>query len=269
MIFEIGGTSDGISIAKQVQDRGWPVLLSVTTSYGKNLAQQAGISKVRVGKLDQSGMEKLVQDLDVDLILDASHPFAGEVSKTAIQAGKNQDTPYIRYERPEKDLEGATYVHSIPEACYKAQEVLTKSPGGKIYLTVGSKTLADYLTYLDKDFLVARVLPRAEAMEACQDLGLGLNQVEGLMGPFTMDMNRALIRNNRAVCLVSKESGKRGGLPEKLAACQAEGIPCIIIRRPQISYPKLCSSFACLFQEIEDLLGPGQKRAGEGKGGEK
>lgn len=249
-VLELGGTSDSIAIALRLQEEGIPFLLSFTTDYGLDLARESGVKDLRAGNLDAEGMTRLIQEGGFTCLLDATHPFARGASETAMAVAKACQIPYIRFERPQEEEAGALYVETIAEACQAAEECLADRPEGTVYLTVGTRTLDQYLARLPKDKIVARVLPRTESLETCQALGLELGQVEGLMGPFSVETNLALIRENHAACLISKDSGRRGGLEEKVEACREAGIPCIILTRPPLVYPQVTSSV----EELVDWL---------------
>ena len=100
MVLVLGGTSDSIKICELINKKGFcnRYILSVTTEYGKDLAE--GIAKkIHLGKMSEEDMEKFIMENEVSFIIDATHPYATEVSKNAIKAAETTDTGYIRYER--------------------------------------------------------------------------------------------------------------------------------------------------------------------------
>jgi precorrin-6x reductase len=158
----------------------------------------------------------------------------------------------IRYERP--SASGVTThpllhsVSSLEEACQLAAQF-----GKRALLTTGSKDLARFQQFLPEKHLIARVLPTAEVIAQCEALGLGVDQIIAMKGPFSADLNRALYQFCQPDVVITKESGQEGGFQEKIAPCIDAGIPCIVIERPQSDaaiYGAVCHSF----DEILTLL---------------
>ena len=111
MVLVLGGTSDSIKICELINKKGFcnRYILSVTTEYGKDLAD--GIAKkIHLGKMSEEDMEKFIIENEVSFIIDATHPYATEVSGNAIKAAGTTDTGYIRYERKSL-LEAVSYTH--------------------------------------------------------------------------------------------------------------------------------------------------------------
>ena len=104
---------------------------------------------------------------------------------------------------------------------------------GNILLTTGSKELPAYRQV--KGFaerFYPRVLPLANVVESCLALGIPAAHLIAMQGPFSQEMNLAMIRQWNISCLVTKESGKTGGVDQKLAAAKQAGISVLLIRRP-------------------------------------
>lgn len=248
MILVLGGTSDSLNIAETLEQKGYDVCFSVATDYGEQLAKEK-VSKVTKGRMNQEQMSDYFLDHNVDLVLDATHPFADIVSKTAILAAKDSQINYVRYERPRVDMTHAIKVNSNEEACAWVNEHIS----GVIYLTTGSKTLSFFKNHLGLERLVARILPTAEVLLETERLGFKAHQIEGLKGPFSVAMNKALIENNKAQVMITKESGTAGGILEKIDACHQLNIPCVVITREEIDYPKCFNETSELFKYVEAL----------------
>lgn len=75
-----------------------PYTLSVTTSYGEDLARKHA-KNVITGKLTKEDMVRFIEKNNINKIIDATHPYAIEVSKNAIQCAKELNIDYLRYER--------------------------------------------------------------------------------------------------------------------------------------------------------------------------
>ena len=247
MILVLGGTSDSLKIAETLEGSGYDVCFSVVTDYGEQLAEKK-VKKITKGRMEQEQMKQFVLDHNVSLILDGTHPFAAIVSKTAIAASKEAGVAYVRYERPRVNLEHAVKVSSNEEACQWVNENIS----GTIYLTTGSKTLKFFRDNVSFEDIVARILPTAEVLIETEKLGFQAHQIEGIKGPFSVEMNKALMTKNGAKVMITKESGIAGGILEKIEACHQMGIPCVVIAREDIDYPKLFNDTAELYKCLEE-----------------
>ncbi len=79
--------------------------------------------------------------------------------------------------------------------------------------------------------MLARVLPVAEVIQRCSELGFGVGEIFALCGPFSADFNAAFYRQCRADVVITKASGAEG-ISGKVQPCLDAGIPCIVIARP-------------------------------------
>ena len=93
-----------------------------------------------------------------------------------------------------------------------------------------------------------RVLPLPDAITKCIDAGFSPSHVIGMQGPFTRELNEAMLRQVSAQWLVTKDSGTVGGTAEKLAAARDAGASCIVVTRPAEG------GGALSLREVEDAL---------------
>ena len=93
-----------------------------------------------------------------------------------------------------------------------------------------------------------RVLPLPSAITKCIDAGFSPSHVIGMQGPFTRELNEAMLRQVGAQWLVTKDSGTVGGTAEKLAAARDVGARCIVVARPAEG------GGALSLREVEDAL---------------
>lgn len=251
MVLVLGGTSDSIKICELINKKGFcnRYILSVTTEYGKDLAD--GIAKkIHLGKMSEEDMDKFIMENKVSFIIDATHPYATEVSKNAIKAAETTDTGYIRYERKslleEIDYKGCRFADSIDEMCEMA-----KNNGYKrILIGTGSKNLAKYRENLPEIELFPRVLPTSEVIIECEKLGFNADNIIAMKGPFSKDMNVEMIKHYDIDLMLTKESGAAGGFLEKIDACEECGIDVIVLKRQRMDYPNQTSDL----KDIENIL---------------
>ena len=248
MIFVVAGTQDGREIAKLLLEKGYDVAASVVSRYGGELlAHDCGQECLINDKpLDEAALQAYMQEHEISLLVDASHPYAANVSINAIRACKALDIPYIRYERDWSNLDYGKLmvVHSYEEAAEAAAGL-----GRRIFLTTGSRNLDKFTRSLAlrECELTARVLPTAEVIGLCEQLGFDAGHIVALQGPFSKELNLELFRKYGAEVIITKNSGTIGGTDTKFAAAAELGLPIVLIDRPQLEYP-------CLTHAYEDIL---------------
>lgn len=223
------GTSEGRRLAECLVGQPVRVCACVATEYGEALIPEAENIEVRAGRLDGAGMLELFREKGFDLVIDATHPFATVASETITEACREAGIEYLRLNREVGASEaGAVYVDSIQGAA----DFLRDHPG-RALLATGSKELAPYATVPGwQERFWPRVLPMASSLEACTAAGFSPAHIIAMQGPFTVDMNVATLKAIGAEWLVTKESGRSGGLPEKLESARLAGARCIVIGQP-------------------------------------
>src|SRR5512145_2511829 len=103
------------------------ILATTTTNYGADLAKKAGAHEVISKPLSTGELVDLIEKKEVDLLIDATHPFAVQATINAITSAKETSIKYLRYERPPLDyshIEGIHQVNSFEEAGKIASEIL-------------------------------------------------------------------------------------------------------------------------------------------------
>lgn len=228
-----GGTTEGRLLAEWAVSHGIRTLMSVATAYGEEVLNPHRLLTVRKGRLDADGMHRLLQNTEPSLVLDATHPYAVEVTKTLQDVCRDMGKSYIRIIREsqiqnQNDDSHVVYVGSAQEAAD-----YLKGTEGKIFLTTGSKELPIFAE--DQDMLkrlIARVLPSESVIQQCSALGITGKQLIAMQGPFSFEMNLAMFRSSEAEWMVTKESGINSGFHEKMEAACYCGIKPIVIGRP-------------------------------------
>lgn len=235
-----GGTIEGRQVSEYLAARQVPHVLCVATEYGEEVLTPQPYLEIHQGRMTEEQMCAFMEQEKFAAIVDATHPYAVEVSRNIRAACEKMKQPYLRYLRPEASEAGCTaapepgksiYVNSTAEA---AEYLETQT--GQVFLTTGSKELHIFTEKLsDKTRLFARVLPSAAVIASCRELGLEGKQICGMQGPFSADINEAMMRQTKARFLVTKDTGTSGGFPEKIEAARRLGITSVIIRRPEES----------------------------------
>lgn len=240
MILVLGGTSDSLKICDRLYEIGISdFILSVATEYGKELASNRA-KRIVNGKMDKDEMIDFIEKNEIRQVIDATHPYAIEVSRNVMDACEVTDTKYIRFER--KSLleniryQGELIVDTIEEAC---DMIMKNDEWENVFIATGSKNLSTYVKLLKSKRLVARVLPTSDVLRSCESMGLNADNILALKGPFSKDINVALLRHAKVDVVITKESGYAGGFLDKVEACEELGIPIIIIKRKTIDYQRM------------------------------
>jgi precorrin-6A/cobalt-precorrin-6A reductase len=252
MILCLAGTSDARALAVEMQEAGYSIITTVVTDNAAIELRRQGL-QVHIGRLTKEKFVEFIANQHVKVVVDASHPFAEEASKNAIEAAEISGVPYIRYERESQVFEssGLTIVDS-----YEAAAKLAAEKKGVVMLTTGSKTLQIFtkkLLDLPNTRILARMLPRKDNMEKCEELGIAQKDIIAIQGPFTKEFDMALYKQYGVTLMITKESGKVGSVDEKIAAAKELGIETIMIRRPTIEYGTKYSSFHEVLEHISTV----------------
>ena len=216
----LGGTAEAAALAAALAGR-----LRVTTSLAGRTEQPAPLpGAVRIGGF--GGIEGLAAWLalnDVDLVVDATHPFAAIISDHAVAACAQRRLPRLRLQRPAWMRDPHDRWIEVEDAGAAARALA--GLGGRAFLTIGVQDLTAFAG-LDGIWKLIRVIapPRAA-------LDLGPHEIILGRGPFTLADERRLLQRYAITVLVTKASG--GAATEaKLAAAREADLPVILIRRP-------------------------------------
>lgn len=222
------GTTEGYALCEFLAENRVSVYACAATEYGGSLLQENEFLHVSAGRLKTEDMEELFRKENPEIVLDATHPYAAEVTKNIRTACESAGVLYQRILRPEGEKNSeAIYVESTEEAA-----AFLSGTEGNIFLTTGSKELAKFTGIPDyKERLFARVLSIPSVIRSCAELGIEGKHLIGMQGPFSAEINEAMLRQFQCSYLVTKDTGLAGGFPEKMEACQRCGVTPVIIGR--------------------------------------
>lgn len=233
-----GGTHEGRLLAEFCQDNDIDFAVSVATAYGEQLLEDTAIFRDnrQIGRMNAQEMAHWIRQEQITDVVDATHPFAQAVSLEIRSACTITQVNYLRLLREASNTEAfpLSWTSSFKEAAAQLRHELLQHPEKKALLTVGSKEIACFAaekTLLPRIFV--RVLPSIEAIKACQEAGFRGKQIIAMQGPFSSELNKALIHTVQASYLVTKESGKAGGFEEKIKAAHECGCKVIAVQRPE------------------------------------
>lgn len=243
-IWLIGGTQESAELAAAIVQAQLPCLITVTTETARSLYPVSPLLHIRVGALQPDQMSALIAEQAICCILDASHPFAIEVSRCAIAIAEQHHLPYLRYERP-----AITPIDQEPESAasiitLNSLDALTAGAyltGQRVLLTLGYRSLSAFAAWQDRAILYARLLPSVVALEAALAAGFTPDRLIALRPPVSRELERALWQQWHITTVVTKASGEAGGETVKRQVAAELGLRLIVIDRPTVLYPQQTS----------------------------
>ncbi len=232
-ILIFAGTTEGRKLSECLSRADISHTLCVATEYGEIVLTENACAHIHRGRMDVEEMKAFISGGQFAAVVDATHPYAQLVTENIRTAMESMDIPYIRLSRETDDTYDYDKVRVFKSNEDCAQALL--SVEGNILLTTGSKELSAYCGHEKlKDRLYVRVLPGLESIRLCNENGIVGKHILALQGPFTADMNEAMLRQYDISCLVTKKSGRAGGYIEKLEAAKRLDIPVYVIERVNV-----------------------------------
>ncbi|MFT4144196.1 MAG: precorrin-6A reductase [Mobilitalea sp.] len=246
------GTTEGRSFAEFLCRNKISCTVCVATEYGEQVMESKPGLTIHTGRMNAEEMKQFITAGNYLAVVDATHPFATAVSENIKKSMEKVPVPYLRLKRNTKyelDEQKDVSYFSDSEACASA----LAATQGNILLTTGSKDLAAFSSKKELFArLFVRVLPGLESISLCYDNGFTGKQILALQGPFSVEMNEAMIRQYNISYLVTKESGSIGGFLEKIQAAKNTGIKTMVIGNPEKAEGY---TFRGVCMEIEKLTG--------------
>ncbi len=233
-IWLIGGTQESAQLARAIAQANLPCTVSVTTASACKLYEPAPNLQVWVGRLNESQIEEFLQQQQIVAVLDASHPYAVEISQNAIAASQRLQIPYLRYERPL--VEQPAGMQRCRLDSFETLLLGNYLQGQRVLLTVGYRPLQLFHPWQEQATLFARILPSAIALEAAIGSGFTPDRLICLRPPISPDLEKALWQQWDISLVVTKASGTAGGEDIKRTVAAQLGIPLIVIDRPAVEY---------------------------------
>jgi precorrin-6Y C5,15-methyltransferase (decarboxylating) len=262
------GTIEGRELVEFLSSQPVDVTACIATEYGETLLPSSDNLAILAGRLSVAEITQMLSDTVFDLVIDATHPYAASVTESISTACHTTGTEYLRLLRKASGLSpDAVYV---PDA--EAAVKFLDGTEGNILLTTGSKELAKFNKLANfSDRVYVRVLPIDTSLEACHAAALKASHIIAMQGPFSEEMNLAMLHTVSASWLVSKDGGEAGGFDAKVSAAQKAGARLVVIGRPPqregVSFSEaielLCSRFGCAYKPRVDIvgIGPGSHEA--------
>ncbi len=222
------GTTEGRKLSEYLVRHAVRVHVCVATEYGGSLLPAGKSITVSSDRMTAAQMERFIEEFEPNYVVDATHPYADEVTYNIQKACGACKKKYLRLIRESSAADGCIYVDNVEEAVS-----FLNSTKGNILAATGSKELQAYTKLEDyKNRLYARVLSVADVIEKCRQLDVRGRHLICMQGPFSVELNMAMLKEYQIEWFVTKESGKEGGFPEKCEAARRVKTKLLVIGRP-------------------------------------
>ncbi|RMD69233.1 MAG: cobalt-precorrin-6A reductase [Cyanobacteria bacterium J149] len=252
MIWLIGGTSESVIIARLLSDLKQDFVVTVTTDSACKLYENINDIQVVVTKLSVAQMRDFISVWQVFAIIDASHPFALEVSQNAIHlVTSSQDLclPYLRYERETVTTNNHNNIFYYPDLqSLLSDNLILKQK--KVLLTIGAKYLHLFNSYHHQAQFYARILPYQSSLALAEKAGFGCDRIIAIRPPLSLELEKALWQLWGIEIVVTKAGGKAGGEDIKYQLAEELNIPLVVIKRPSLNYPLMAKSV----EDVKEFL---------------
>ncbi len=224
-ILILGGTGEARSLATYAVET-LPNNVEIISSYaGRTVRMKEPPGTIREGGFGGTeGLKNFIRSGSIDLLIDATHPFATSISKHAAMASEATKCPRLILQRPgwALPLEARVInVNSMTDAAH-----WLKGCTQRVFLSTGSQELQAFSDLKNTWFLV-RLITKPEI-----PLPLTKYKLVTDRPPFQKQAELTLLQENNIEYLVSKDSG--GPVPAKIWAATALDIPIILIRQPDL-----------------------------------
>ena len=231
-ILLLGGTTEASQLAHALAVAGMDAVFSYA---GRTEAPIAQPLPTRVGGFGGvAGLQAWLRDQRITHVVDATHPFAAQMSHNVITACAAADIPLLALERPAWVPQAGDQWHCVPDID-AAVAALPETPA-RVFLAIGRQNLASFAACLQHRYLL-------RLGNAAPELPLPQAEVVLARGPFTVEGDYALMQAHGITHVVAKNAGGSGAAA-KLVAARMLGLPVILIDRPAIAARTMVASVA-------------------------
>ncbi|EEE37552.1 precorrin-6x reductase [Rhodobacteraceae bacterium KLH11] len=216
----LGGTTEANALAKSVAGQGIPAIYSYA---GRVDTPRPQPIPTRVGGFGgAAGLARYIRDHRISHVVDATHPFAAQMSRNAVNVCDATGIPLVALTRAPWASGAQDRWQHVPDIA--AAVGALSGPAQRIFLAVGRMHLADFATQPQHHYLLRLV-------DQPQELPMPNRDVIVSRGPFSVEGDVALMERHNTELVVSKNAGGTGARA-KLDAASALGVPVLMIDRP-------------------------------------
>lgn len=216
-ILLLGGVTEALAMARQLGPR------HVYSLAGIGRVPQGLQCQVRVGGYGGvEGLTRYLREAGITLLIDATHPYAAQISRNAANAARNAGIPCWALRRPAWQAQAGDDWREVEDW---AGLIEALKPFRRPLFTLGREPLQHLDEIPPEQFWTLRALEACPGNERCE--------VIGARGPFHIEDERALFQRRHIDVLISKNSGSVATEP-KLEVARELGVPVLVLKRPTL-----------------------------------
>ncbi|MCI1021018.1 cobalt-precorrin-6A reductase [Pseudomonas putida] len=216
-ILLLGGVTEALAIARRLGPE------HVYSLAGIGRVPQGLECQVRVGGYGGvEGLTRYLREAGITLLIDATHPYAAQISRNAASAARNAGIPCWALRRPAWQAQAGDDWREVEDW---AGLIETLKPFRRPLFTLGREPLQHLDEIPPEQFWTLRALEACPGNERCE--------VIGARGPFHIEDERALFQRRHIDVLISKNSGSVATEP-KLEVARELGVPVLVLKRPTL-----------------------------------
>jgi precorrin-6A/cobalt-precorrin-6A reductase len=217
----LGGTGDAAQLAAKAIEI--PELQVISSLAGRTQQPTALAGEVRIGGFGgEGGLTEYLRSEQIDIVIDATHPFAAQISWHGFRAAQACGLPWLRFNRLGwSPVAGDRW---LPVASHQAAAALLPGLAQRVFLTIGRQELGNYAHLTDIWFLMRSIDPPV-------DVAMPPGEVILAKGPFNIADEKELLIKYGIEAIVSKNSGGNATYG-KIAAARELGLTVVMIERP-------------------------------------
>ena len=219
-ILILGGTGDAVKLAAKLATV--PEIEVISSLAGRTRKPAALVGQVRVGGFGgATGLANYLQENSIDILIDATHPCAGQITCNGAIASQLANIPHLMLVRPEwEKVTGDNWIEV--ESVEAAAQAIPESVK-RVFITSGRQQLEPFLQRSHIWYLMRSIDP--------PDVELPNSKVLLDRGPFNLEQERKLLQDYQIEAIVSKNSGGSATYA-KIIAARELGIPVVMVQRP-------------------------------------
>lgn len=236
----LGGTTEATALAHAFAATGIDAIFSYAGRTAYPIEQPLPTRLGGYGGV--KGLADYIIDAEITHIVDATHPFATQISRNAVEACTMTQIPMIAYERSAWLAQpGDEWLH-VPDT--QAAVAALPLAAARIFLAIGKQNLPAFAAQ-PQHFYLLRMIDAPDAAPPMPNAVVVLGR-----GPFTVESDMDLMRNHRITHVVAKNSGGSGALA-KLEAARRLHLPVILIARPTIADRPMARSIPAVMDWLD------------------
>ena len=218
----LGGTGEAVALAARLADD--TRIEAITSLAGRTRAPATIAGRLRTGGFGGAdGLSAYLAEKKIDLLIDATHPYAARMPHAAAEACAKIGVPRLRLLRPPwTQLDGD---HWITASGMAAAAAMLPELARRVFMTTGQRDLEAFAPLTDIWFLIRLIEPPVDP------LPLAHCEIRLARGPFRAKNETNLLREHCIEAVVSKNSGGEATYG-KIEAARALGLPVVMVERP-------------------------------------